>query len=95
MLRIILSGAPFIAARMNDPPAVVKSKELVTNGTLPGVGTHDDDLRTQPFRAKTPSLAARCTGQEASPGEDAEIRRISWAKTKVIITNRIGDKYEG
>jgi hypothetical protein len=34
-----------------------------------------------PSRVKNPSLAAKCTGQEARPGDDGEIRSLSWAVT--------------
>ena len=81
MLRIIFSGAPLTAARIAEPPAVVKSIAPVTNAAMPVLVRMTMISAVNPSRLKKPSFAARCTGQEARPGEEGEMRTLSWAST--------------
>ena len=77
MLRIIFSGAPLTAARIAEPPAVVKSILPVTNAAMPVLVRMTMISALNPSRLKNPSFAARCTGQDARPGEDGDMRIFS------------------
>src|SRR5262245_58049361 len=79
MLRTILSGAPLTAARMAEPPAVVKSMLPVTNAAIPTLVRMTITSASRPSAAKNFSLAARCTGQAESPGEEGAMRIFSCA----------------